>query len=53
MAKTGGRETIHLQSSESSHVYSTTKNRRNTTERMRLKKYDPIVRKHIEYVEKK
>jgi large subunit ribosomal protein L33 len=26
--------------------YSTTKNRRNTTQRMELKKYNPVLRKH-------
>lgn len=26
--------------------YTTTKNRRNTTERLELKKYNPVLRKH-------
>ena len=31
--------------------YITTKNRRNTPERMRIRKYDPKVRQHVEFVE--
>lgn len=31
--------------------YITTKNRRNHPDRMRLKKYDPLVRQHVEFVE--
>ena len=33
--------------------YTTTKNRRNTKDKLRLKKYDPVVRKHVEFVEAK
>ena len=32
---------------------TTTKNPRNVTEKMKLKKYDPIVRKVVEFVEEK
>lgn len=35
------------------HYYTTKKNPRNTTEKLKLKKYDPVVRKHVDYVEKK
>lgn len=31
--------------------YSTTKNRRNTTERLELKKYNPVLRKHTVHKE--
>lgn len=31
--------------------YVTTKNRRNNPERMRIRKYDPVVRQHVEFVE--
>lgn len=31
--------------------YVTRKNRRTTPDRMRIRKYDPIVRRHIEFVE--
>ncbi len=55
MAKGKGnvRETIKLKSTESPHMYSTTKNKRNTTQRLELRKYDPIVRKHVLYKETK
>ena len=33
--------------------YVTTKNPRNITEKMVMKKYDPVVRKHVEYKEGK
>jgi large subunit ribosomal protein L33 len=49
--KTGGRETIRMKSTESPHVYSTTKNKRNDPERLQLKRYDPVVRKHVIYKE--
>jgi large subunit ribosomal protein L33 len=49
----GARETIKLRSTESPYVYSTKKNRRNTTGRMQLKKYDPVIRKHVLFKEEK
>lgn len=33
--------------------YTTTKNRRNTPDKLTLKKYDPVVRKHVEFTEAK
>lgn len=53
MAKAGNRIQVKLKSTESPHVYHTTKNKRNTTDRLQLKKYDPIVRKHVLYKEAK
>jgi len=53
MGKTGARVHIKLKSTESPHQYHTTKNKRNTTERLQLKKYDPVVRKHVLYKEEK
>ncbi|NNM44236.1 MAG: 50S ribosomal protein L33 [Chlamydiae bacterium] len=52
MAK-GGRENVKLKSPESDEVYWTTKNKRNTTERMELKKYDKKVRRHVMFKEAK
>lgn len=49
--KKGDRILIRLKSSESSHIYHTEKNRRNDTERLTLRKYDPVVRRHVEYRE--
>ena len=53
MAKKGNRVVIKLRSTESGHMYVTSKNRRNDTGRLELKKYDPIVRKHVVYRETK
>ena len=53
MAKPGARVTVKLRSTESEHFYSTKKNKRNTTDRLELKKYDPVVRKHVKYEEEK
>ena len=47
------REKIKLKSSESSHYYFTMKNKSNTPARLEVKKYDPVVRKHVSYKETK
>jgi len=52
MAK-GHRVNIKLKSAESPYMYYTTKNKQNNTERLELKKYDPVVRKHVTYKEAK
>ncbi|MCB0283385.1 MAG: 50S ribosomal protein L33 [Calditrichaeota bacterium] len=53
MAKAQARETIKLKSTASAHMYSTKKNKRNTTGKLEIKKYDPVVRKHVIYKEVK
>ncbi len=35
------------------HYYTTTKNKRTMTEKMEIKKYDPVVRQHVAYKEAK
>ena len=53
MAK-GVREKIKLVSTaKTGHYYTTTKNKRNTPDKLVFKKYDPVVRKHVEYKEHK
>ena len=47
------REIIELHSEESSHSYTTTKNKRTSTEKLVIKKYDPIAKKHCTYTERK
>lgn len=47
------RDKIKLKSSESAHHYYTMKNKSQTPERIELKKYDPVVRKHVTYKETK
>jgi large subunit ribosomal protein L33 len=51
MAKKGPRVLVKMRSTESSHMYLTEKNRRNDTARLELRKYDPIVRRHVIYRE--
>jgi len=48
------REKIKLVSEEGTgYFYTTTKNKRNTPDKLRLKKYDPVVRKHVWFKESK
>ena len=48
------REKIKLVSSAGTgHFYTTNKNQRNTPEKIEIKKYDPVVRKHVAYKESK
>ena len=48
------REKIKLVSSaDTGHFYTTIKNKRNTPDKMEVKKYDPVVRKHVIYKEAK
>jgi large subunit ribosomal protein L33 len=35
------------------HFYTTDKNKKNTPDKMVMKKYDPVVRKHVDYKEAK
>ncbi|GAA5216346.1 50S ribosomal protein L33 [Corallincola platygyrae] len=54
MAKKGVAEKIRLNSSAGTgHFYTTTKNKRTMPEKMEIKKYDPVVRKHVMYKEGK
>ncbi len=47
------REKIKLKSSKSSFYYYTTKNKSKTPDRITIKKYDPVVREHVEFKEAK
>ncbi len=48
------RDKIKLVSSAGTgHFYTTTKNKRTMTGKLELKKYDPVVRKHVIYKESK
>lgn len=53
MAKKGAREVIKLKSTESKEVYWTKKNKRNTPERIELKKFDKSLRRHVIFKEAK
>ena len=48
------REKIKLESSAGTgHLYTTTKNKRTTPEKIEIKKFDPVARKHVDYKETK
>ena len=51
MAKAQNRVQVKLKSSESPHMYYTIKNKRKTTEKLEMNKFDPVVRKHVLYKE--
>ncbi len=54
MAKKGKRENIKFESSAGTgHFYTTVKNRQNSPNKLEMKKYDPVVRKHVVYKETK
>lgn len=54
MAGKSGRQTIMLESSAGTgyRIY-TQKNKKTSIEKLKLRKYDPFVRRHVEFVEKK
>ncbi|MDA1342331.1 MAG: 50S ribosomal protein L33 [Methyloglobulus sp.] len=48
------RDKIKLISSEGTgHFYTTTKNKKTKPEKIEIKKFDPVVRKHVMYKEGK
>ena len=54
MAKSNKRPKIKLKSTEGTgFTYITRKNKTNTRERIELKKYDPVARKHVIFKEER
>jgi large subunit ribosomal protein L33 len=54
MARDDVRPVIKLRSTAGTgHTYVTKKNRRNNPDRLRLRKFDPVVRRHVEYREER
>ncbi|MBU2706356.1 MULTISPECIES: 50S ribosomal protein L33 [Zooshikella] len=48
------REKIRMVSSAGTgHFYTTDKNKRSTPDKLEMKKFDPVVRKHVMYKEAK
>ena len=48
------RDKIRLVSpADTGHFYTTDKNKKTTTDKIEMKKYDPVVRKHVIYKEAK
>ncbi|MHA2788458.1 50S ribosomal protein L33 [Corynebacterium sp. S7] len=54
MARNDIRPIIKLKSTEGTgYTYVTRKNKRNNPDRISLKKYDPIAKKHVEFREER
>jgi large subunit ribosomal protein L33 len=53
MAKPATVKIRLVSTADTGFFYVTKKNPRNTTEKMVFKKYDPVVRKHVEFKEAK
>lgn len=54
MAGEGPRIKIKLESTAGTgYAYASTKNRRTTTQKLELMKYDPVVRRHVVFKEAK
>jgi large subunit ribosomal protein L33 len=51
--KDKGQMPVRMKSTESGHMYHTHKNKRKHPGRMELRKYDPILRRHVMYREEK
>ncbi|HMS44730.1 MAG TPA: 50S ribosomal protein L33 [Alphaproteobacteria bacterium] len=53
MAKQGRILIRMVSTAETGYYYVTKKNPRSTTEKLQFRKYDPVVRKHVEFKEAK
>ncbi len=49
----GPRVIIKMSSTESPYRFSTTKNKRNNPQRLELRRYDPVLRRHALFKEEK
>ncbi len=53
MAKSATTKIKLVSTADTGYYYVTKKNARNMTEKMVIKKYDPVVRKHVAFKEAK
>jgi len=53
MAKSASDKIKLVSTANTGYFYTTTKNKRNTPDKMEMKKYDPVVRKHVMFKEAK
>jgi large subunit ribosomal protein L33 len=53
MAKATSEKIKLVSSADTGHFYTTTKNRRTMPDKLELKKFDPVARKHVLYKEAK
>ena len=49
--KKADRLSVAMQSTESTHRYLTEKNRKNDSARLELRRYDPLLKRHVLYRE--
>jgi len=54
-SKKGNKEVVKLENKETGYYYTTTKNTKseNTAGKMKFRKYDPKLRKHVTFTEAK
>lgn len=53
MAKKEREKIKLLSTADTGFYYTTTKNRKNTPDKLEFKKYDPVARKHVTFKEAK
>ena len=53
MAKNTDHKIRLVSSAGTGYFYTTTKNKKKTPDKLRLRKYDPVLRQHVEFVEAK
>lgn len=54
MARSELRPIVKLRSTAGTgHTYVTRKNRRNDPDRLAIRKFDPVIRKHVDYREER
>jgi large subunit ribosomal protein L33 len=53
MAKSARDKIRMVSSAGTGHFYTTDKNKKNSPGKLEMKKYDPVVRKHVMYKEAK
>jgi large subunit ribosomal protein L33 len=53
MAKAASIKIKLVSTADTGFYYTTTKNSRTMTEKMSMRKYDPVARKHVEFKEAK
>ena len=53
MAKSASDKIKLVSTANTGYYYTTLKNKRNTPDKMEMKKYDPVVRKHVMFKEAK
>lgn len=50
-SKKGNLLLIRMKSTESAHCYYAQRNKKNTPDKFSFMKYDPVVRRHVQYKE--